>query len=132
MPRSAIGLAGIGDLKAFAPFAALVCGPDIVERLKTPPPADPYADTSPAAMPPPGVEVLLVSGVLDRLVPPYVAHDYAAEMQRKYGTRIERLNIAEAGHFDLVMRGTAAWEQIRARIVAALEMSREPPIAGGR
>ena len=66
----------------------------------------------------------MVSGILDRLVPPYVAYDYARAMQRKHATPIELVDIPGAGHFDLVTPGTPAWEEVRARIAAALGAAR--------
>ena len=61
----------------------------------------------------------MISGVLDRLIPPYVAHDYARAVRGKGGPT-ELLNIADAGHFDLVTPGTTAWDDVRTRIEAAL------------
>jgi pimeloyl-ACP methyl ester carboxylesterase len=65
IPGAVISLGGIPDLKAFARFVPLFCGPGIMEKLAP---------------------------------------------RRGPG----------AGHFDLVAPGTPAWEQIEARIVAAL------------
>ena len=62
----------------------------------------------------------MISGILDRLVPPYAAHDYARAMRRKQAASPELVDIPGAGHFDLVTPGTSAWEEVRARIAAAL------------
>ena len=62
----------------------------------------------------------MVSGVLDRLVPPYVAHDYARARRGKPGGAVRLMNISEAGHFDLVTPGTPAWEDVRRLIETAL------------
>jgi hypothetical protein len=40
------------------------------------------------------------------------------------GCRIELVDIPGAGHFDLVTPGTRAWEEVRARIAAALGAAR--------
>jgi acetyl esterase/lipase len=121
LPGAVISLAGIGDLKGFARFVPLACGPGIIERLVPPTrSADPYAEVSPAELPPPRAPVVMISGILDRLVPPYVADDYARGMLRKHATPVELVDIPGAGHFDLVTPGTAAWEEVRSRIVAAL------------
>ena len=85
---------------------------------------DRYAEISPAALPAARVPIVMVSGMLDRLVPPYVAYDYARAMQRKHPTPIELVDIPGAGHFDLVTPGTRAWEEVRARIAAALGTAR--------
>jgi hypothetical protein len=62
----------------------------------------------------------MISGVLDRLVPPYVAHDYARAMRAQGKDSIELVNIEGAGHFDLATPGTPAWDEVWRRIEAAL------------
>jgi acetyl esterase/lipase len=125
MPRSVISLAGIGDLKAFARFVPIFCGSGIIERLAPETAsANPYAEISPAELPPPRGRVVMISGILDRLVPPYVADDYARAMRQKHATPVELVDIPGAGHFDLVTPGTGAWEEVMARIVAALGTAR--------
>lgn len=91
VPRKVVALAGVGDLKAFAPLIPRACRPGIAERLVGEPSAsrpDVYADTSPSALPATGADIVMVSGVLDRLVPPYVAHDYARSVARGDRRRI--------------------------------------------
>jgi acetyl esterase/lipase len=119
IPRAVISLGGIGDLDTFARLVPVLCGPGVIEKLA---PAGSSAEISPAALPPPDGAVVMVSGILDRLVPPYVARDYARAMRHKPDVAL--VDIPEAGHFDLVTPGTAAWEQVRRRIVAALDMDR--------
>jgi pimeloyl-ACP methyl ester carboxylesterase len=121
IPGAVISLGGVPDLKAFARFVPLLCGPGIIEKLAPQRgAADPYADISPAQLPSPPGRVTLVSGILDRLVPPYVADDYARLMQRTHSKAVTLLDVPGAGHFDLVTPGTAAWQEIEARIVSAL------------
>lgn len=129
VPSQVISLAGIGDLKAFAPLRAL-CGADVVERL-TPAGStilgDVYADVSPASLPVPPARILMVSGVYDRLVPPHWAHDFTLTMQAKGRPTIELLNLPDAGHFDLVMPTTAAGSAVVRRIEeAVLQKDRRP------
>jgi hypothetical protein len=62
----------------------------------------------------------MISGIVDRLVPPYVAHDYARAMRQKRSD-IEVIDIPDAGHFDLVTPGTTAWDQISTRIASAVK-----------
>ena len=123
VPGSVISLAGIADLKAFGRFVPLLCGPGIIERL-VPDRAlpDPYAEISPAQLPPPPGRAVLVSGILDRLVPPYVADDYARLMRRTHSRAVTLIEIPGAGHFDLVTPGTPAWREIQSRIVEALSI----------
>src|SRR5262245_33026873 len=121
LPRSVISLAGIGDLKAFAPLAPIICGAGIIDRLLTAAaPANPYAEISPAALPPPAIPVVMISGIVDRLIPPYLAHDYARALRRKGAPPVELVDIPDAGHFDLVTPGTRAWQEVGTRIAAAL------------
>ena len=112
-----ISLAGIGDLERFARFVPLHCGPGILERLA---PSERLPEVSPAILPPPDAPVVMVSGVLARLVPPYVTYDYARARRGKPGGAVRLVNIPEAGHFDLVTPGTPAWEEVRRLIEAAL------------
>jgi pimeloyl-ACP methyl ester carboxylesterase len=62
----------------------------------------------------------MVSGVVDRLVAPWVAHEYAQEMRGKRPRPIELVDVPDAGHFDLVTPGTPAWREISKRIVQSL------------
>ena len=124
VPREVVSIAGIGDLHAFMPKVPGLCGQDVADRLVGAPTAarpDVYADTSPAALTAPGARITMVSGILDRLIPPYVAHDYAQAMHGRVD--VERVEIRDAGHFDLVGQG-AAWHEVRARIERALDKPR--------
>jgi acetyl esterase/lipase len=121
VPSKVIALAGIGDLKNFAPQIPRICGPGVAENLvgkPTPDRLDVFADISPAALIAKGATITMVSGVLDRLVPPYVAHDYARAVQRDIDVKL--MNVADAGHFDLVTTGRPAWAVARRMIEAAL------------
>jgi acetyl esterase/lipase len=121
MPGTVISLAGIGDLETFSRFVPIFCGPDIFDKLvPATDPAGAYTEISPAALPPPNMRVVMISGILDRLVPPYVARDYARAVQRKQGPAIELVDIPGAGHFDLVTPKTAAWDIVKSRIAEAL------------
>lgn len=121
VPGTVISLGGVGDLQAFARFVPILCGPGVIERLVPSSASDDvYREISPAAMPPPRRRVVVVSGILDRLVPPYVAHDYARAVRRAGAADVELVDLPGAGHFDLVTPGTPAWEDIRARIEAAV------------
>jgi acetyl esterase/lipase len=122
VPGRVISLAGVGDLKAFARYVPTICGPGIIERLTTrmPGSSEVFDEVSPAALPPPDAQIVMVSGVLDRLVPPYVAYDYARALQSKGATPAQLLNIPDAGHFDLVTPGVPAWSEVGGRLSAAL------------
>jgi len=116
IPHAVISLAGIGDLEAFARLVPLFCGPGILERLAPP---GRMAEVSPAALPP-AAPVVMVSGVLDRLVPPYVAHDYARAQRGKLNAGVQLVDVPQAGHLDLVIPNTPAWEEVRRLVEATL------------
>ncbi|MFE1599878.1 alpha/beta hydrolase family protein [Methylobacterium sp. ID0610] len=118
VPRAVISLGGVGDLATFARFVPVLCGPGIVERLA---PTDKLAEVSPAALMPSAGAVVMVSGVLDRLVPPWVADDYARALKGKSATGPRLVNVPDAGHFDLVTPSTPAWQEVLGLIEAALE-----------
>ena len=120
VPREVVSIAGIGDLEAFLPKVPGICGQDVADRLvgvASPRRADVYSDTSPAALPARGARVTMLSGVLDRLVPPYVAHDYAQAVRGQVD--VERVEVRDAGHFDLVAQGEA-WREVRRYVERAL------------
>jgi acetyl esterase/lipase len=131
VPSRVISVAGVGDLKAFMPAIPGICGPEVAARLTGAASAarpDPFSDTSPAALPAPAARVELLSGVLDRLVPPYVAHDHARAMRAK-GKDTALINVEGAGHFDFMTPGTPAWDEVRRRTEDALGVV--PAFQGG-
>ncbi len=118
-PAGVVAVGGFGDLKTFAADINLQCGDDTVAKLTgadLPERPDPFADTSPAALLPTGVPVILLHGVYDSVAFPYVAltHTIAA---RKAGDRAEVQIAPQAGHFEVIVPGTAAFSQA----VAAIE-----------
>ena len=109
---AAISLAGIGDLDEQGKVFGLPCGEDTLDLLiDSAHRKAPFADTSPAALLPTGVKVVMVHGVFDAVMPPYTGRDYAAKA-RKAGDAAEVVIIADAAHFDLVIPTTPAWREI--------------------
>ncbi|MGA4555403.1 alpha/beta hydrolase family protein [Methylorubrum aminovorans] len=119
VPRAVISLGGVGDLATFSRLVPVLCGPGIVERLA---PDDRLAEVSPAALTPSTESVIMVSGVLDRLVPPWVAYDYARALRGRSATVPKLVEVPDAGHFDLVTPSAPAWQQVRGLIKEALEV----------
>lgn len=119
MPRAVISLGGVGDLATFARFVPVLCGLGIAERLA---PADKLAEVSPVTLTPSAGSVVMVSGVLDRLVPPWVAYDYARAQRGRSADAPRLVDIPDAGHFDLVMPSAPAWQQVRGLIEETLEV----------
>lgn len=118
VPRAVISLGGVGDLATFTRFVPVLCGPGIAERIA---PADKLAEVSPAALTPSAGSVVMVGGVLDRVVPPWVAYDYARALRGRSATEPRLVNFPDAGHFDLVTPSTPAWQEVRSLIEQALE-----------
>ncbi len=75
-------MAGINDLAAYQTRGPGRCGePEIVDQLIDAEgrAGDPFADTSPAALLPLGVEQGVISGERDPIVPPALGMAYAAK-----------------------------------------------------
>jgi acetyl esterase/lipase len=119
-----VSLAGIDDLAAYRASGPGACGePETVDRLvdaAARPNGALYADTSPSAMLPIGVRQVVVSGALDPIVPPRFGEAYAAKA-RAAGDPAQRLDIAGAGHFDLIDPTSEAWRRIEPLIEALLK-----------
>ncbi len=95
-----------GRTRDFARFVPVLCGPGIGERLA---PAATLAEVSPAALTPSAGSVVMVIGRLHRLVPPWVAYDYARALRGRVATAPRLVDVPDAGHFDLVTPCTPAW-----------------------
>ncbi len=119
-----ISLAGINDLKAYRETGPSACGgPPTIDALtgaaarsKT----DVLADTSPAALLPIGVRQIVISGALDKIVPPAFGKEYAAAAAKK-GDTVKEITIENAGHFELIDSTSDAWKTIRAEIDALMK-----------
>lgn len=111
IPRAVISLAGLNDLEHYAAHGPGRCGePEIVEALVGAR-AAPYADTSPARLLPLGVPQVLISGGLDPIVSPALGRAYAARAEAA-GDEVRHIEIAEAGHFELIDPAAPAWRVV--------------------
>ncbi|MEE7463641.1 esterase [Methylobacterium fujisawaense] len=119
VPRAVISSGGVGDLATFARFVPVLGGPGIAERLA---PTDKLAEVSPAALTPSAGSVIMVSGALDRLTPPWVAYDYVGALRRRPMVVPRLADIPDAGHFDLVTPSARAWQRVRGLIEEAVEV----------
>jgi acetyl esterase/lipase len=119
-----VSLAGMADLAAYRADGPAACGgPDTIDQLtgaSTRRGQSPYADTSPAALAPIGTPQAVVSGSLDPIVPPRFGHAYAARA-RAAGDTVQELEIAGAGHMELVDPTSEAWRRIEPMIEAMLK-----------
>ncbi len=143
-PRGVVGVGSIGDLKWFADQVDPICAPGTLAKLvglpaaaeavapaaaeaaaegatvpaeaAAPiPRADPFADTSPAALLPTGVPIVLLHGVYDSVTYPYVGLQFAMAA-RKAGDRADIQIAPMAGHFEVVVPGTPAFAQALAAV----------------
>ena len=119
-----VSLAGINDLAAYREKGPSACGgPPTIDALVNATSRDsasPYADTSPAALLPIGVKQAVISGALDKIVPPQFGKDFAAEATKK-GDSAKEITIENAGHFELIDPTSDAWKTIRAEIDALMK-----------
>ncbi len=119
-----VSLAGIDDLAAYRAGGPGACGePDTVDELvgaKARRGVDVYADTSPAALVPIGARQAVISGARDPIVPPRFGHGYAAKAQAA-GDMVQVMDIAGAGHFELIDPTSDAWRRIEPVIAAMLK-----------
>jgi acetyl esterase/lipase len=118
IPGAVITLAGINDLALYSRFGPGRCGePDIVDALinREGRRGDPYADTSPAAVLPLGVQQVVISGELDPIVPPALGVAYAATAELA-GDEVKEITLQGAGHFELIDPTAPAWDTILAEL----------------
>ncbi len=121
---TAVSLGGLPNLE-MAHAVRNACGPSVIERLtglSSSARPDIYAETSVDRLLPIGARQIVLSGREDPLVPPGFGAFYAAQA-KKAGDAVSETVIPNAGHFDLIAPGTAAWEQEVAIIRAALHLT---------
>jgi acetyl esterase/lipase len=115
-----VSLAGIDDLEAYHQSGPDACGgPTTIDQLVGAGQrrgANPYVDTSPAALLPIGVKQVIVSGALDPIVPALFGRAYAAKA-RAAGDSAQTVEIPNSGHFELIDPRSAAWKTIAPAIV---------------
>lgn len=124
IPRAAISLAGIIDLAAYHATGPDACGgPATIDALvgaEARKGEDVYADTSPLALLPLGLPHAVISGALDPIVPSRFGAAYGAAAKAK-GDAVTVLDLADAGHFELIDPTSLAWPTIRSQIRASLD-----------
>jgi acetyl esterase/lipase len=120
-PDAVVTLAGINDLEAYRATGPAACGgPGTIDGLTGAPRAgDVFADTSPPRLLPIGVRHVVVSGARDPIVPPRFGSEYATTAAAR-GDRVQAVELAGAGHFELIDPTAPAWTRIRGVIQALL------------
>jgi len=124
-----VSLGGLADLRNEAALIKESCGRDTVELAGTPSRERPdvFVDTNAAELAPNGSRTWLVTGELDTISPPRVAHDYAARV-RKLGDAAEVVILPGASHYDEVAATSPAWPQVLGVIERALGMPPAKPV----
>lgn len=118
-----VSLGGLADLRNEAALIKTSCGRDSAQLAGTPSRERPdvFADTNAAELVPNGSRTWLVTGALDTISPPRVAHDYARRA-RAAGDRAEVVILPEASHYDEVAATSPAWPQVLNVIERALDL----------
>lgn len=108
-----VSLGGLADLRNEASLIKSSCGRDTAELAGSPGPARPdvFVDTNAAELMPNGSRTWLVTGELDTISPPRVAHDYAARA-RKAGDAAEVVILPGTSHYDEVAATSHAWPRV--------------------
>ncbi|WP_229505344.1 alpha/beta hydrolase family protein [Massilia mucilaginosa] len=121
--RTVISLGGLADLRREQALIKTSCERDMVQLAGTPSASRPdiYADTNAADLMPNGSRTVLVTGELDTISPPRVAHDYAARAIAA-GDHAEVLILPGASHYDEIAASSPSWKLILPVIENALGM----------
>ncbi|WP_308921250.1 alpha/beta hydrolase [Janthinobacterium sp. J1-1] len=108
-----ISLGGLADLRHEEKLIKSSCDRDIPQlagSASTDRP-DIYSDTNAADLIPNGTRTVLITGELDTISPPRVAHDYAAKAV-KAGDHAEVLILPGASHYDEIAATSPAWKMV--------------------
>ena len=116
--RSAIALAGVVDLKKA--FALHLSNDAVVEFLGGTPNdvPDHYREADPMELKIPQARQWLIHGTDDDTVPVEFSREYA-QQKKKSGERAELIEIPGCGHFELIDPDSAAFQKVRATVLAA-------------
>jgi acetyl esterase/lipase len=122
--RHVVSLGGLADLRRESALLKSSCGRDVAELAGTPDAARPdvFSDTNPGDLLPNGSRTVLVTGELDTISPPRVAHDFAARA-RAAGDIADVVIVPGASHYDEVAATSAVWP----RVLGAIEAALAPP-----
>lgn len=123
--RHVVSLGGLADLRREAALLKTSCARDVAELAGTPSAARPdvFADTNAGDLMPNGSRTILVTGELDTISPPRVAHDFAARAQAA-GDAAEVVILPGASHYDEAAATSAAWPRVLQAIESALGLAR--------
>jgi acetyl esterase/lipase len=123
--RDVISLGGLADLRNEKDLIRASCGRETAELAGLPSTQRPdvFADTNAAELMPNGSRTVLITGELDTISPPRVAHDYARRA-RAAGDSAEVLILPGASHYDEIAASSPAWKLVLPVIKKALRSDR--------
>jgi len=115
----AISLAGVVDLKKA--FSLHLSNDAVVEFLGGKPADVPehYREADPMELSIPHARQWLLHGAEDDTVPPAFTRDYA-ERKKKLGEHVELVEIAHAGHYELIDPRSEAYKKVRDAVFSSL------------
>ncbi len=116
-----ISLAGIGDIADHGDVFSRACGADTFPRMLGDPRS--LADTSPAELLPTGARVTMVHGAYDHVMPAFTGLEYVSKV-RAAGDRAEVVSLLDAGHFDVVVPTTSAWQAVAELVAREMQAPR--------
>ncbi len=118
--RGALSLAGVVDLHRA--WELHLSNDAVVEFMGGTPNQVPehYHEASPAEVAMPHVLQRLIHGVKDDIVPIEMSRHYR-DAKKKRGESVELVEIAEAGHFEVIDPQSKAWPVIEKTVLAMLE-----------
>jgi acetyl esterase/lipase len=116
-----ISLGGLADLRHERHLIKSNCERDMVQLTGVASAARPdvFADTNAAELMPNGSKTVLITGELDTVSPPRIAHDYA-KRARLAGDSAEVMILPGASHYDEIAAGSPSWQLILPQIKKAL------------
>jgi acetyl esterase/lipase len=128
--RAVVSVAGVPDL-AYASTSLPACGDHLTDKLvdrarREAKGIDPWQDTSPAALLPLKVKQTLISGDSDPIVSLGHAHRYQTRAA-SFGEQVAVVDIANAGHFELISPWTPQGRQVVDLILEATRTSAPTP-----
>ncbi len=125
--KNVVSLGGLADLRREAGLIQTSCERDTVQLAGTPSEERPdvFADTNAGDLLPNGSRTILVTGELDTISPPRVAHDFAARA-RAAGDRAEVVILPGASHYDEVAATSTSWPLVLQAIESALAPAGQP------
>ena len=118
--RGVVSLAGVDDLRRALTDG--VCG-DMAARLVGGAPEEfpeRYAQTSPIELLPFGVSLHLINGARDPIVPEAFGQSFRSAAERA-GDSVQRTVVPDAGHFELIVPTTPAFETVKNAVWGLLQ-----------